>query len=186
MAQETQIRSRDDTGEPTEYMTEQVVEGTVKRITGAGNFVVYPMNSGDDVRVGNAVKITVAQKMVLPMITVQAREERISSPISSSWAIVVSGHQSIERCRVFYNSAQLSTIDHMGEARSELRMPRDSFLSFHIPDSMELNDAYLVQVKDGDRLLSGMTFGSIRMSRASTAPSSTTPVTTTTTTTIKS
>lgn len=182
MTLETKRRYHDDTAEA--YRTEQVVDGTVMRITGAGKFIVYPNNGRGGVRVGNPVRIIVAEKSVRPIVSLEAREERITSPMSSTWAVIVSGHDSIERCRVFYNHVQLSTIDHLGELKSEMRMSRDSSLSFHIPDSMELNDAYLVEVFDGDRLLRSDTFGSIRMGVATPtkpAPGKTTTTTTTTT-----
>jgi len=185
MAQQTQTRSRDDTDEPNEYRTEEVVEGTVMRITGAGNLIVYPVSKGSDVRTGNPVRVIVSEKMVRPMVSIEAREERTTTPLASNWAIVVSTRQSIERCRVFYNRVELNTIDHMSLVKSEVRMARDSSMSFHIPDSMELNDAYPVQVRDGDRLLRSETFGSIRTMR-STAMTEPSPRTTTTTTTTTS
>ncbi len=163
MTLETRRRSRNNTEEVTEYRTDQVVDGTVMRITGAGKFIVYPNGGRNGVRVGNPVRIIVAQSQVVkPIIAVELREEHMTTPISSNWAIIVSGHQSIERCRVFYNHAQLNTIDHLGEVKSEMRMPRDGSLSFHIPDSMELNDSFLVEVTDGDQLLRSDTFGAIR------------------------
>ena len=184
MAQQTQSRSRQETQETEEYRTEEVVDGTVKRITGAGNFIVYPVSKGNGVRTGNPVRIVVAEKVVHPMISLEAREERMFTPISSDWAVVVFARESIERCRVFYNGVQLSTIDHTDKVRSELRMPRDSEHSFHIPDSMELNDAFSVKVMDGGRLLRSTTFGSIRIppKTATVAESKTTTTTTTTTT----
>jgi hypothetical protein len=153
--------------ESTEY-SEEVIDGTVMRITGAGNFIVYPTRSSGnpprDVRVGNPVRIIASAKTVTtgrwPML--EARQELITAPMASTWAIVASGRQPIERCRVFYNGVQLNTVDHMGELRSEARLPRDGSLSFHIPNSMEINDAFSVQVRDGDRLLRSETFGSIR------------------------
>jgi hypothetical protein len=180
MAQESQSRYRQDREEPEEYRTEEVIDGTVMRVTGAGNFVVYPAKRSNGASVGNPVKIIVSEKMVRPLVSLEAREERISSPMSSNWAIVVSSRQSVEKCRVFYNHVQLNTVDHMGDARSELRMPRDGSLSFHIPDSMTLSDAYMVQVRDGDRLLRSETFGSIRTTTAPRTPEAT-PKTTTTT-----
>jgi hypothetical protein len=47
MAQQTQSSSRDDMGEPNEYKTEQVIDGAVMRITGAGNLIVYPASRSD-------------------------------------------------------------------------------------------------------------------------------------------
>jgi hypothetical protein len=162
MAQQTQSSSRDDAGEPNEYRTEQVIDGTVMRITGAGNMIVYPSNRSDDAHVGNPVKIIIAEKTIRTTVSLEAREDPIVSPIPSTWAIIVSGPQSIERCQVFYNRVQLKTIDHMGGPRSEVRMPRAGTLYFRIPSSMELNDAYIVQVRDGARLLRSETFGTIR------------------------
>lgn len=159
MAQQTQTRPRDDTEEAEEYRTEQVVDATVMRVTGAGNYIVYPVSKSDDVKKGNAVKIIVSQG-----IMVEAIEDRISTPVASTWAIVVSGHQSIERCRVYYNKVKLQTIDETGKLTSEMRMPPEGSLAFHIPNSMELNDSYVVQVKDDDLLLRSETFGSIKSS----------------------
>jgi hypothetical protein len=184
MTLETKHRSRDDTVEA--YRTEQVVDGTVMRITGAGKYIVYPNTGRNGVRVGNPVRVIVAEKTVRPIVSLEVREERISSPISSTWAIIVSGHESIERCQVFYNHMQLSTIDHLGELKSEMRMPRDSSLSFHIPDSMELNDAYMVEVFDGEHLLRSDTFGSVRTIGMATSPRPASAKTTTTTTTTTS
>jgi hypothetical protein len=163
MAQQTQSSSRDDVLEPNEYRTQQVIDGTVMRITGAGNLIVYPASRSHDANIGNPVKIIVAEKTIRAMVSLEARRDPISTPISSTWAIVISGPQSIERCQVFYNHVQLKTIDHMGELRAEVRMTRAGSLFFRIPDSMELNDAYFVEVMDGDRLLRSEAFGTIRV-----------------------
>jgi hypothetical protein len=162
MAQQTQSSSRDDILEPNEYRTQQVVDGTVMRITGAGNLIVYPASRSHDINVGNPVKIVVAEKTIRATVSLEARQDPISTPISSNWAIIISGPQSIERCRVFYNRVQLKTVDHIGELRTEVRMPRAGSLFFRIPNSMELNDAYIVEVRDGDRLLRSESFGAIR------------------------
>lgn len=167
MTLETKQRSRGSTEEVTEYRTDQVIDATVMRITGAGNFIVYPnaRTGRRMVRTGNPVRIIVSEKtekMVRPLVSLEAREERTTTPIASNWAVLVSGRQSIERCRVFYNHVQLNTVDHLGEVKSELRIARDSTLTFRIPDTMEINDTYLVEVKDGERLLRSETFGSIR------------------------
>jgi hypothetical protein len=163
MAQQTQSSSRDDMLEPNEYRTQKVIDGTVMRITGAGNLIVYRASRSHDMSVGNPVKIIVAEKMIRAMVSLEARQDPVSTPISSTWAIIISAPQSIERCQVFYNHAQLKTIDHMGKLRTEVRMPRAGSLYFRIPDSMELDDAYVVEVRDGDRLLRSETFGAIRI-----------------------
>jgi hypothetical protein len=167
MAQQTQSGSRDDILQPNEYRTQQVIDGTVMRITGAGNLIVYPVSRSHDMNVGNPVKIIVAEKTIRAMVSLEAKHEPISTPISSTWAIIVSGPQSIERCQVFYNHVQLETIDHMGKLRTEVRMPRAGSLYFRIPDSMDLDDAYVVEVRDGDRLLRSETLGAIRVIPAS-------------------
>ena len=167
MAQQTQSSPRGDTGESNEYRTQQVVEGTVMRITGAGNLVVYPSSSSGDINVGNPVRIVVAENAIRAVIYLEAREDPISIPIASTWAIIASGPDSIERCQVFYNGVQLKTIDHMGELRSEVRMPRAGSLSYRIPAPMALNPDYIVQVRDGDRVLREEALGSMHSMPAS-------------------
>ena len=162
MALKTKQKPRNETEDDYDSRTDEIVDATVMRITGAGHFVVYPAGRGQDVRVGNPVRIIVPGKGVRHYLALEVREERMSSPISSNWAILVTGHESIEACRVSYNHVPLSTIDHMNHAVAELRMPRDGALAFHIPDEMELNDAFVVEVRDGDRLLRSQAFGEIR------------------------
>jgi hypothetical protein len=163
MAQQTQSSSRDDILQPNEYRTQQVIDGTVMRITGAGNLIVYPASRSASMHVGNPVKIIVAEKTIRAMVSLEARQDPISTPISSTWAIIISGPQSIERCQVFYNRVQLETIDHMGKLRTKVRMPRAGSLYFRIPDSIDFDDACVVEVRDGDRLLRSETLGDIRV-----------------------
>jgi len=166
MTVETRQRSRDEPADRYDAGVDEVVEGRVMRITGAGKFIVYPVDArGRDVKVGDPARIVIPGKL-LHDIMLETREDRISTPIASNWAIIVSGRQSVERCRVFYNSVQLNAIDHMGQARAELRLPRDGSLTFRIPDYMEINDAFLVEVRDGEVLLRGEPFGAIRRLRA--------------------
>lgn len=81
MAQQTQNSSRDDLGEPNEYRTEQVIDGTVMRITGAGNMIVYPASRSNDAHVGNPVKIVVAEKTIRVAVSLEARKD-LSPPLS--------------------------------------------------------------------------------------------------------
>ena len=146
----------------TTHRTDEIVDATVMRVTGAGHLVVYPAEGAEDVRVGNPVRIIVPGKGVRPYLALEVREEHISSPFSSNWAIVVSVHESIEACRVSLNNVPLRTIDHMNQPTTELRIPRDGALAFHIPEGMEMNSGSIVEIRDGDRLLRSVPFGEIR------------------------
>lgn len=166
MSQKTNTETPTDPSSDDEYITERVIEGTVMRITGAGNLVVYPSSRTGLIKNGSPVKVVISERSMrmggLPLL--EAREDHIMTPMSSTWAIVVSGRKPIETCRVFYNRTQLATIDHMGELRPEARMPRDGSLSFHIPDSMQLDDDFMVEVRDGDNPLMAESFGAIKPS----------------------
>jgi hypothetical protein len=162
MTLESEQRSRDQTEETYDSRTDEIVDATVMRITGAGHLVVYPAGGMDDVQVGNPVRVIVPGKGVRPYLALEVREEHISSPISSNWAIIVSGHESMEACRVSLNGVPLRTIDHMNQPTTEMRLPRDGSLSFHIPEGVELNSASIVEVRDGDRLLRSVPFNEIR------------------------
>jgi len=166
MTLESEQRSRDETEERYDLRTDEIVDATVMRVTGAGHLVVYPDGGAGDVRVGNPVRIIVPGKGVRPYLALEVRDEHISSPFSSNWAIVVSGHESLEACRVSLNNEPLRTIDHMNQATTELRLPRDGALAFHIPDGMEMNVASIVEVRDGDRVLRSEAFGEIRGAKA--------------------
>ena len=78
MTYETKRRPRDDTAEA--YRTEQVVDGTVMRITGAGKLIVYPATGRSGVRVGNPVRIIVAEKSVRPIVILLSRAVRSPTP----------------------------------------------------------------------------------------------------------
>lgn len=162
MTLESEQRSRDETEESYDHRTDEIVDATVMRVTGAGHLVVYPNGGADDVRPGNPVRIIVPGKGVRPYLALEVREEHISSPFSSNWAIIVSGHESLEACRVSLNNVPLRTIDHMNQPTTELRIPRDGALAFHIPDGMELNSGSIVEIRDGDLLLRSVPFGEIR------------------------
>jgi hypothetical protein len=162
MTLETKQRSRGEVEEDYDSRTDEIVDATVMRVTGAGHLVVYPVGGMGDVRVGNPVRVIVPGKGVRPYLALEVREEHVSSPFSSNWAIIVSGHESIEKCQVSFNGVPLSTIDHLGHATTELRLPRDGALAFHIPANMELDRAYLVEVRDGDRLLRSEPLGEVR------------------------
>jgi hypothetical protein len=161
MTLETEQRSREKAGDDDSGYDE-VIDAKVMRITGAGHLVVYPVQEAGDVEVGDPVKVIVPGKGLRPHVSLELREDTLSLPISSRWAIVVSLDQSVAACRVFYNHMQLNAIDHLGHATLESRVSRDEPTAFHIPDYMEMGDGFLVEVRDGDLLLRTATLGEVR------------------------
>ncbi len=137
-----------------------VVEGTVERLTGAGKFVVAPVREQSDVEVGNRVMVILLDKLQ-PEVYLETFKERVTSPFPSNWAIIVRGNRYVERCRVSYDGKQLSALDPAGVARSELPLPRDGVLNFRIPETVNVDNEAMVEVRDGDRSLALVKFGSI-------------------------
>jgi hypothetical protein len=137
-----------------------VVEGKVERLTGAGKFVVAPVREQASVEVGDQVMIIVLDKLQQE-VYVQTFKERVTSPFPSNWAIIVMGNRYVERCRVYYDGKQLSALDPAGVAKSELPLPLDGVLDFRIPETVNVNNESMVEVKDGDRSIELAKFGSI-------------------------
>ncbi len=90
-------------------------------------------------------------------------KERISWPFPSNWAIIVKGNRYVERCSVSYDGMRLSALDPAGVARLEFPLPRDGVLNFRIPETVNLDNDSMVEVKDGDRLIDTEKFGSIAL-----------------------
>jgi len=139
-----------------------VVEGMIERLTGAGKFVVAPIREHADVAVGNRVMVVVLDKLQ-PEIALQTFKERVTSPFPSNWAIIVTGNRYVERCNVSYNGTQLSALDPAGVPRSELPLSRDGVLNFRIPETVNVENDEIVEVRDGTRTISRETFGLIRV-----------------------
>jgi hypothetical protein len=137
-----------------------VVEGTVERLTGAGKFVVAPVREQSAVEVGNRVMIILLDKLQ-PEVYLETFKERVTSPFPSNWAIIVRGNRYVEKCKVSYDGKQLSALDPAGVARSELPLPRDGVLNFRIPETVNLDNESMVEVRDGDRSMELVKFGSI-------------------------
>jgi hypothetical protein len=138
-----------------------VVEGTVERLTGAGKFVVAPVREQSDVEVGNRVMIILLDKLQ-PAVYLETFKERVTSPFPSNWAIIVRGNRYVEKCRVSYDGKQLSALDPAGVARSELPLPRDGVLNFRIPETVNVDNDSMVEVRDGEyRSIAQEKFGSI-------------------------
>jgi hypothetical protein len=139
-----------------------VVEGTIERLTGAGKFVVSPIREHADVAVGNRVMVVVLDKLQ-PEIALQTFKERVISPFPSNWAIIVTGNRYVAKCNVFYNGIQLDALDPAGLTRSELPLSRDGVLNFRIPETVNIENDEIVEVRDGNRTISREAFGSIRV-----------------------
>lgn len=137
-----------------------VVEGKVERLTGAGKFVVAPVRDDVEVEIGNQVVIVVLDKL-MPAVYIEALKERVTSPFPSSWSIIVRGNRYVEKCQAFYAGTQLSALDPAGVAKYELPLPRDGVLHFRIPETVNLDNEAMVEVKDGETSIDLEKFGSI-------------------------
>jgi hypothetical protein len=136
-----------------------VVDGKVERLTGAGKFVVAPVRDDNVVDVGDQVMIVVVDKLA-PAVFLQVMKERVTMPFRSNWAIVVRGNRFVEKCNVWYDGKQLSAMDSSGVAKAELPLPRDGMLYFRIPETWEIENESMVEVKDGLTTLLLEKFGS--------------------------
>jgi hypothetical protein len=137
-----------------------VVEGVIERLTGGGKFVVAPVREDVEVEIGNRVMIVVLDKLQ-PEVFLETFKERVTSPFPSNWAIIVKGNTYVARCRVSYDGKQLFAMDPAGVAKEELARPRDGVLNFRIPETVNVDNESMIEVRDGDRLLDTERFGSI-------------------------
>jgi len=137
-----------------------VVEGTVERLTGGGKFVVAPVRGYADVDVGNQVMIVVLDKLQ-QQVFVETLKERVTSPFPSNYAIVVKGNRFVEKCKVSYESTPLIALDPAGVAKYELPLPRDGVLYFRIPETVNVDNESVVEVRDGETVIATEKFGSI-------------------------
>ncbi len=137
-----------------------VVEGKVERLTGAGKFVVAPVREDVKVEIGNQVVIVVLDKL-MPAVYLETSKERVSSPFPSNWSIIVKGNRYVEKCKVFYDGTQMSALDPAGVAKYELPLARDGMLYFRIPETVNLDNEAMVEVRDGETSIDLEKFGSI-------------------------
>jgi len=136
-----------------------VVDGKVERLTGAGKFVVAPVRDDNVVELGDQVMIVVVDKLA-PAVYLQVRKERVTMPFRSNWAIVVRGNRFVDKCSVWYDGKKLSALDASGVAMTELPLPRDGMLYFRIPETWEVENETMVEVKDGPTTILLEKFGS--------------------------
>jgi len=69
----------------------------------------------------------------------------------------------VEKCKVSYDGKQLSALDPAGVARNELPLPRNGVLNFRIPETVNLDNEAMVEVRDGERSIDLEKFGSIAL-----------------------
>ena len=122
--------------------------------------MVAPVREDADVDIGDQVMIIVVDKLQQE-VYLQTLKERVTTPFPSNWAIVVRGNRYVEKCNLTYEGKQLSALDPSGVARTELPLPRDGLLNFRIPETMNLDNESMVEVKDGTRSILLDKFGSL-------------------------
>ena len=159
------ITETDKSGEermsiPASKLGVLVVEGTVERLTGAGKFVVAPVREDHDVALGDKVMIIVVDKLQAEVYA-QTLKERVTNPFPSNWAIAIRGNRYVANCNVTYDGKQLSALDPSGVARTDLPLPRDGMLNFRIPETWDVENESMVEVKDGVRSIMLEKFGSL-------------------------
>jgi len=137
-----------------------VVDGKVERLTGAGKFVVAPVREDAAVVVGDQVMIMIVDRLQ-PGVYLQTLKERATSPFRSNWAIVVRGNRYVDACNVTYDGKKLSALDASGVARQELHLPLDGLLIFRLPETMDVENESMIEVRDGDAPLLSVKFGSL-------------------------
>jgi hypothetical protein len=149
----TEVIEKEDDGTEKVVVTDtKVIRGTVERVTGAGNVIVYPVQHDPDVKTGEEALIVTDKTVVKSAdFTLELLKEHISSPYASDFAIVVRARdKSMQRCRVFLDGLQLQATDSSGAPRYELPLPLRGWLTFRIPDNQKVRRDSLVDLRDGD------------------------------------
>jgi hypothetical protein len=160
----TEVVETDSDGTKKVIVTDaKVIRGTVERVTGAGNVVVYPALHDADVKKGEEALIvtdkTMAQKTVY---TLEFLKEHVTSPYNSEYAIIVRGQTTtLERCRVYFEGTPLSAVDTTGVPRTELPLPLGGWLSFRIPADTKVTRDSWVELRDGEAVVLRETIGAL-------------------------
>ena len=137
-----------------------VVEGTVMRVTGAGNFILYPDQRTVEVHDGS--RVIVLNSSINPVqVSLEVIRERVTDPYPSDLALIVGARKRVERCSALCNGRQMSAEDSMGKQRTELPLPVGGYLYFRIPEEVAVDDESTVDVRDGDSVLRRERFGRI-------------------------
>jgi len=141
----------------------KVIRGTVERVTGAGNVVVYPTIHDPDVKKGEEALIVTDKATVQgATYTLELLQEHVAVPYESDYAVIVRGPSApMETCRVYVDGTPLSTVDSTGATRTELPLPVDGWLTFRVPDSLRLTRGSWIELRDGDAVVLRETVGSL-------------------------
>jgi hypothetical protein len=141
----------------------KVITGTVERVTGAGNVIVYPSQHDPDLKKGEEALIVTDKEVVQKVdIGLEIARDHVLSPYPSDFAVIVKSRtRSLERCSVYLDGTQLSTLDSTGHPVSELPLPNDGWLSFHVPQGTPIRPGSSVELRDGDIVVMRQTVESL-------------------------
>lgn len=129
-----------------------VVEGTVMRITGGGNFVVYPDERMTEAHEGSRVMVLNSIGNRVP-VSLEIVRESVSRPYPSNLTLVVGARKRIERCNAWCADRELLAEDSVGTPQSELALPTGGYLYFRIPGEMNVTDDTTVEIRNGNLTL---------------------------------
>ncbi|MDA4134820.1 MAG: hypothetical protein OK441_04555 [Thaumarchaeota archaeon] len=137
-----------------------VVEGTVMRVTGAGNLVVYPDYQNTEAHDGS--RVIVLNSSINPAnVSLEAIRDRVTEPYLSEITLIVGARKRLESCSVTINGRRLLANDSLGKPQPVLPLPVGGYLYFRIPNDFAVDGETTVEVRDGERVLRRERFGHI-------------------------
>jgi hypothetical protein len=137
-----------------------VVEGTIMRMTGGGNFVVYPDQHGTDAHEGSRVIILNSIGNRVP-VSLEVIREHVSIPYASDLTLVVGARKRVEGCNAWCDDRKLFAQDSVGTPQSELPLPVGGYVYFRIPEEMKMENDTMVEIRNGSVTLRRERFGNI-------------------------
>jgi hypothetical protein len=136
-----------------------VVEGTVMRITKAGNFIVYPDQRGTEAHEGSRILVLNSIGNRVP-VSLELIRESVRTPYASDLTLVVGARKRIERCNAWCDDRKLFANDAVGAPQSELPLPVGGYLYFRVPTGVGDADT-VVEIRNGMATLRRERFGNI-------------------------
>lgn len=130
------------------------------RITGSGNFIVYPDRRRTEAHDGSRV-IVLTSSINPVQVSLEVIRDRISEPYRSDLTLIVGARRRVERCNAWCNGRRLSAEDSMGTPQTELPLPIGGYLYFRIPEETPVEAETVLEVRDGDVVLRREKFGRI-------------------------
>jgi hypothetical protein len=130
----------------------KVITGTVQRVTGAGNVIVYPSEHDPSLKKGEeAIIVTETTPVRTTDFAMELVMGHVMTPYDSDYAIMVrSVDRTLDKCRMYCGGTQLSAVDAAGNSRTELPLTLGSSLTFRIPSSLHIQKQTSVELRDGD------------------------------------